>query len=76
VSLLTDDLPEVAEVLLNPVIVGEEGVQIASAVVTIAHPLRQDAGRRALPAPPEEVDGEVGVTAPASRGDGTGPQVG
>ncbi|GAA1631118.1 bifunctional acetate--CoA ligase family protein/GNAT family N-acetyltransferase [Georgenia ruanii] len=56
VSMLTDDLPEVAEVLLHPVIVGEEGVQIASAVVTIAHPLRQDAGRRALPAPPDAAE--------------------
>ncbi|MFH5823039.1 GNAT family N-acetyltransferase [Georgenia sp. AZ-5] len=55
VSMLTDDLPEVAEVLLNPVIVGERGACITSAVVTVAHPVRQDAGRRALPVPPEEV---------------------
>lgn len=60
VSMLTDDLPEVAEVLLNPVIVGEEGVQIASAVVTVAHPLRQDAGRRALPEPPAEPGDDAG----------------
>ncbi|MFD1507713.1 GNAT family N-acetyltransferase [Georgenia yuyongxinii] len=68
VSMLTDDLPEVAEVLLNPVIVGEEGVQIASAVVTVAHPLRQDAGRRALPEPPAEPTGDAG--------DGGGAEVG
>ncbi|TRW47146.1 GNAT family N-acetyltransferase [Georgenia yuyongxinii] len=68
VSMLTDDLPEVAEVVLNPVIVGEEGVQIASAVVTVAHPLRQDAGRRALPEPPAEPTGDAG--------DGGGAEVG
>lgn len=52
VSMLTDDLPEIAEVLLNPVIVAEQGLTTTSARVSVAVPLRQDAGRRALPAPP------------------------
>ncbi|KAE8764198.1 GNAT family N-acetyltransferase [Georgenia thermotolerans] len=78
VSMLTDDLPEVAEVVLNPVIVGEEGVQIASAVVTIAHPLRQDAGRRALPAPPDAAEasgatGAAGGDAPPAGSGAAGP---
>ncbi|MFC7406100.1 GNAT family N-acetyltransferase [Georgenia alba] len=48
-SMLTDDLPEVAEVSLNPVIVAEEGARIAGCTVRVARPVRQDAGRRALP---------------------------
>ncbi len=50
VSMLTDDLPEVAEVVLNPVIVAEHGAQIAGFTVRVARPVRQDAGRRMLPA--------------------------
>ncbi|MPV38981.1 GNAT family N-acetyltransferase [Georgenia subflava] len=75
VSMLTDDLPEVAEVLLNPVIVGERGTAITSAVVEIAHPVRQDAGRRALPAP--LLPDEPGVRGPAGeRDDADAPGVG
>ena len=67
-SMLTDDLPEVAEAVLNPVIVGEQGVRIASAVVTLAHPLRQDAGRRSLPAQPgAEGDPHGAPAAPGAR---------
>ncbi|ROR74279.1 GNAT family N-acetyltransferase [Bogoriella caseilytica] len=51
VSLLTDDLPEIAEVSLNPVIAGPGGAQVAGFTVRIARPARQDAGRRALPSP-------------------------
>jgi acyl-CoA synthetase (NDP forming) len=54
VSMLTDDLPEVVDVTLNPVIVGERGAPITSFSVEVSHPVRQDAGRRALPIPPAE----------------------
>ncbi|MHB1288326.1 GNAT family N-acetyltransferase [Georgenia sp.] len=70
VSMLTDDLPEVADVLLNPVIVAESGLTIASARVSVAWPLRQDAGRRALPTPPPL---EPAPVEPAPQG---GAQVG
>ena len=49
VSMLTDDLPEVARVELNPVIVGERGAVTTSAVVDLARPARTDNGRRTLP---------------------------
>jgi acyl-CoA synthetase (NDP forming)/RimJ/RimL family protein N-acetyltransferase len=61
VSTLTDDLPEVVAVTLNPVIVGERGARITSFSVEVAHPVRQDAGRRALPIPPEEDEEHAGV---------------
>lgn len=49
VSMLTDDLPEVARVELNPVIVGVSGAVTTSAVVELARPVRTDTGRRSLP---------------------------
>ncbi|PFG37899.1 acyl-CoA synthetase (NDP forming) [Georgenia soli] len=61
VSMLTDDLPEVVDVTLNPVIVGERGACITSFSVEVAHPVRQDAGRRALPIPPAEDEERAGV---------------
>ncbi|GAA4286100.1 GNAT family N-acetyltransferase [Georgenia daeguensis] len=61
VSTLTDDLTEVVDVTLNPVIVGERGARITSFSVEVAHPVRQDAGRRALPIPPEEGEERAGV---------------
>ncbi|MCK6209306.1 GNAT family N-acetyltransferase [Georgenia sp. EYE_87] len=61
VSMLTDDLTEVVDVTLNPVIVGERGARITSFSVEVAHPVRQDAGRRALPIPPEEGEERAGV---------------
>ncbi len=78
VSMLTDDLPEVAEVLLNPVIVGEQGVNIASVVVTLGHPLRQDAGRRTLPAPATEAApaGEEPSSVPAGEAAGAAGDAG
>ncbi|NLT52970.1 MAG: GNAT family N-acetyltransferase [Actinomycetales bacterium] len=51
VSRLGDDLPEVAELELNPVVVAEEGAAVLGAVVRIApDPHRSDAGRRELTA--------------------------
>jgi len=61
VSTLTDDLTEVVDVTLNPVIVGERGARITSFSVEVAHPVRQDAGRRALPIPPDEGEERAGV---------------
>lgn len=49
VSMLTDDLAEVARVELNPVLVGESGAVTTSAVVELARPVRTDTGRRTLP---------------------------
>lgn len=49
VSVLTDDLPEVRQILLNPVLVGRRGAAILSAVVEVAPPGRADSGRRVLP---------------------------
>jgi len=48
-SCLADDLPQVAELELNPVIVAERGVAIAGATVVLSHPAgRTDGGRRSL----------------------------
>ena len=48
-SCLADDLPEAADVELNPVIVAERGVGIAGATVRLARPPgRTDPGRRGL----------------------------
>lgn len=49
VSVLTDDLPEVREVRLNPVLVGRRGAAVLAAVVEISPPWRADSGRRVLP---------------------------
>ncbi|MEE6295506.1 bifunctional acetate--CoA ligase family protein/GNAT family N-acetyltransferase [Georgenia wangjunii] len=49
VSVLTDDLPEVATIVLNPVLVARSGAAILSAVVEVALPGRADSGRRVLP---------------------------
>ncbi|WP_324650925.1 GNAT family N-acetyltransferase [Georgenia sp. H159] len=49
VSVLTDDLPEVRQLLLNPVLVGRRGAALLSAVVEVAQPGRADSGRRVLP---------------------------
>lgn len=70
VSMLVDDLPEVAEVSLNPVIVGEEGLCVASAVLEVGHPVRQDAGRRSLPTPAEPGPAGVGADGPVVVADG------
>lgn len=48
VSVLTDDLPEVCDVLLHPVLVAEAGAVALSVVVDVAEPERIDAGRRAM----------------------------
>ena len=48
-SCLADDLPEVAELELNPVIVAESGLAVAGATVVLAHPApRTDGPRRSL----------------------------
>jgi acyl-CoA synthetase (NDP forming)/GNAT superfamily N-acetyltransferase len=48
VSRLTDDLPEIAELDLNPVIVGREGALVVDARVRVAPPLPQDPFLRKL----------------------------
>lgn len=49
VSCLADDLPEVADLELNPVMVLPEGLAVAGAAVRLARPAgRTDAGRRSL----------------------------
>jgi hypothetical protein len=48
VSRLTDDLPEIAELDLNPVIAGRDGALIANARVRVAPPLPQDPFLRKL----------------------------
>ena len=53
VARLADDLPEVAELELNPVVVAEQGAHVLGAVVRIAPTPgggRADAGRRELTA--------------------------
>src|SRR5699024_4310324 len=49
VSVLKEELAEVARVELNPVLVPESGAVILSAVVDLAHPDRGDTARRVLP---------------------------
>jgi acyl-CoA synthetase (NDP forming)/ribosomal protein S18 acetylase RimI-like enzyme len=51
VAALIDDLPSIAELELNPVIVGRSAMAIAGARITLRAPNRLDAGRRALPRP-------------------------
>jgi hypothetical protein len=47
---LADDLPEVAELELNPVLVAERGAYVVGATVRLARPTgRTDGGRRSLP---------------------------
>jgi acyl-CoA synthetase (NDP forming) len=47
---LADDLPEVAELELNPVLVAERGAYVVGATVRLARPTgRTDSGRRTLP---------------------------
>ena len=52
VSCLADDLPELAELELNPVVVAERGAHVLGAVVRVAPVAggRADAGRRELTA--------------------------
>ena len=51
VSVLADDLPEVAALELSPVLVAGRGVHVLAAAVHLAVPgARSDAGRRVLPA--------------------------
>ena len=48
-SCLADDLPQVAELELNPVIVAESGVAIAGVTAVLSHPAgRTDGARRSL----------------------------
>lgn len=51
VSVLIDDLPEIAEIVINPALVAACGVTVLSVTVDVAHPVRADGGRRVLPAP-------------------------
>ncbi|MGC5627144.1 GNAT family N-acetyltransferase [Georgenia sp. Z1344] len=54
VAALVDDLPQIAALELNPVIVAREGLAVAGARVTLRAPSRLDAGRRTLPRPGAE----------------------
>jgi hypothetical protein len=48
-SCLADDLPQVAELELNPVIVAESEVNIVGATAILSHPAgRTDGARRSL----------------------------
>jgi acyl-CoA synthetase (NDP forming) len=49
VSLLKDDLPEVAYLVLNPVVVAERGAAVLEAHAAVAEPPRRDRARRVLP---------------------------
>ena len=49
VSVLTDDLPEVSRLTLNPVLVARRGAAILGATAEVAPPGRTDSGRRVLP---------------------------
>ncbi len=48
-AMFKDDLPEVASVALNPVVVGTRGAAVLEARVVLAHPARWDRARRVLP---------------------------
>lgn len=50
-SMLKDDIPDIAAIHLHPVIVGKEGAKIAGATLHVAAHRRRDDARRALPAP-------------------------
>jgi acyl-CoA synthetase (NDP forming) len=54
VSVLADDLPEVADLELNPVVVSGRGAAVLSARIRLAPPVgRTDTDRRQLPGWPE-----------------------
>ncbi|MGO1509792.1 MAG: GNAT family N-acetyltransferase [Actinomycetaceae bacterium] len=57
VAALVDDLPAVAHLELNPVIVAGRSLAVAGAGVRLRAPHRLDAGRRALPRPSAEEGG-------------------
>ncbi|MDO8107927.1 GNAT family N-acetyltransferase [Isoptericola sp. b441] len=48
-SVMADDLPDLRQVELHPVVVGPSGVAVLAAYVAVAPAGRVDAGRRALP---------------------------
>jgi acyl-CoA synthetase (NDP forming) len=51
VAALADELPELAELELNPVVVSTQGLAVLGAVVRLARPAeRSDTARRELPA--------------------------
>jgi acyl-CoA synthetase (NDP forming) len=63
VSVLADDLPELASLELNPVVVAPGGLAVLASAATVVRGRRQDALRRALIAPPtpdRPVAGEAG----------------
>ena len=49
VAVLTDDLPEISRIVLNPVLVGRRGAAILEATIDVSPPGRVDSGRRVLP---------------------------
>lgn len=51
VSVMIDDLPEVAELEINPALLSPRGVTVLAARIELAHPVRADSGRRVLPSP-------------------------
>ncbi len=49
VAVLGDDLPDVANLVLDPVLVAEEGLAVLGARIELARPARSGAQRRSLP---------------------------
>lgn len=49
VSVLKEELAEIAHIVLNPVLVAEHGAAVLGATVDVAHPSRGDIARRVLP---------------------------
>jgi acyl-CoA synthetase (NDP forming)/RimJ/RimL family protein N-acetyltransferase len=65
VSVLADDLPEVADLELNPVVVSGRGAAVLSARIRLAPPVgRTDTDRRQLPGWPERSGDDDPVTSP------------
>ena len=65
VSVLADDLPEVADLELNPVVVSGRGAAVLSARIRLAPPVgRTDTDRRQLPGWPERQGDDDPVTSP------------
>ncbi|MGZ4664052.1 MAG: acetate--CoA ligase family protein, partial [Frankiaceae bacterium] len=57
VGRLADDLPEVAELELNPVVAAEKGVAVLAADVRVALPARADVGPRRMSAGEPQLSG-------------------
>ena len=49
IAMLKDELPDVARVVLHPVVVAEHGAAVLGAQVTLRRPVHRDRARRFLP---------------------------